>query len=256
MAEAEAELYSVGVPIKTRHNEVAPSQYEVAPIFESANVATDHQMMTMETLKRVAPRYGLACLTAREAVRRRQRLGQAPQLEHRRQPRQQPAEPGRHAARQHAVPVLLHGGDPRGGQVPGPAAHEHRARRQRPSPRRQRGAAGHPVGVPRRHAHRHLRADRNGRRQAHQARRAARHRRLGAAAAAARRGRPQPHLAVRVHRQQVRVPRGRLEPERGVPGDLPERRRGRVARLRWRPSSRAVAARKGQEPPGGRRRRC
>ena len=62
MAEFEAELYRVGVPIKTRHNEVAPSQYEVAPIFESANVATDHQMMTMETMKRVAPRYGLACL--------------------------------------------------------------------------------------------------------------------------------------------------------------------------------------------------
>jgi glutamine synthetase len=62
MAEAETELYKVGVPIKTRHNEVAPSQYEIAPIFESANVATDHQMMTMETLKRVAPKYGLACL--------------------------------------------------------------------------------------------------------------------------------------------------------------------------------------------------
>ena len=63
MAEVETELYKVGVPIKTRHNEVAPSQYELAPIFESANVATDHQMMTMETLKRVAPKYGLACLT-------------------------------------------------------------------------------------------------------------------------------------------------------------------------------------------------
>ena len=62
MAETEAELYKVGVPIRTRHNEVAPSQYEVAPIFESANVATDHQMMTMETMKRVAPKYGLACL--------------------------------------------------------------------------------------------------------------------------------------------------------------------------------------------------
>jgi len=62
MAEVEAELYKCGVPIKTRHNEVAPSQYEVAPIFESANVATDHQMMTMETMKRVAPKYGLACL--------------------------------------------------------------------------------------------------------------------------------------------------------------------------------------------------
>ena len=62
MAEAEAELYKCGVPVKTRHNEVAPWQYEIAPIFESANVATDHQMMTMETLKRVAPKYGLACL--------------------------------------------------------------------------------------------------------------------------------------------------------------------------------------------------
>jgi glutamine synthetase len=62
MAEAESELYKVGVPVKTRHNEVAPSQYEIAPIFESANVATDHQMMTMEILKRTAPKYGLACL--------------------------------------------------------------------------------------------------------------------------------------------------------------------------------------------------
>jgi glutamine synthetase len=62
MQEAERELYKVGVPIKTRHNEVAPSQYEVAPIFENANVATDHQMMTMEMLRRTAPKYGLACL--------------------------------------------------------------------------------------------------------------------------------------------------------------------------------------------------
>src|SRR4030095_5109843 len=62
MQDVEAELYKVGVPVKTRHNEVAPSQYEVAPIFENANVATDHQMMTMETMRRIAPKYGLACL--------------------------------------------------------------------------------------------------------------------------------------------------------------------------------------------------
>jgi glutamine synthetase len=62
MQECERELYKVGVPIKTRHNEVAPGQFEVAPIFENANVATDHQMMTMEMLKRIAPKYGLACL--------------------------------------------------------------------------------------------------------------------------------------------------------------------------------------------------
>jgi glutamine synthetase len=62
MMEVERELYKVGVPVKTRHNEVAPSQYEVAPIFENANVATDHQMMTMETMRRIAPKFNLACL--------------------------------------------------------------------------------------------------------------------------------------------------------------------------------------------------
>jgi glutamine synthetase len=59
MAEAERELYRLGVPVKTRHNEVAPGQYEIAPLFEASHIASDHQMLLMETLKRVAPRYGL-----------------------------------------------------------------------------------------------------------------------------------------------------------------------------------------------------
>jgi glutamine synthetase len=62
MNESESELYKVGVPVKTRHNEVAPSQYEIAPVFENANVATDHQMIVMETMRRLAPKFGLACL--------------------------------------------------------------------------------------------------------------------------------------------------------------------------------------------------
>jgi glutamine synthetase len=62
MSDIETELYKVGVPVKTRHNEVAPSQYEIAPIFENANLATDHQMMTMETMRRSAAKFGLACL--------------------------------------------------------------------------------------------------------------------------------------------------------------------------------------------------
>lgn len=62
MADVESELYRLGVPVKTRHNEVAPSQYEIAPVFENANLATDHQMMTMETMRRTAPKYGMACL--------------------------------------------------------------------------------------------------------------------------------------------------------------------------------------------------
>ncbi len=62
MAEAEAELFKLGVPVKTRHNEVAPSQYEIAPIFEDSNLATDHNMLTMDVLRRTADKYGLACL--------------------------------------------------------------------------------------------------------------------------------------------------------------------------------------------------
>ncbi len=62
MAEGEAELFKLAVPVKTRHNEVAPSQYELAPIFEDSNLATDHQMLTMDVLRRTADKYGLACL--------------------------------------------------------------------------------------------------------------------------------------------------------------------------------------------------
>jgi glutamine synthetase len=62
MLDVEAELAKLGVPIKTRHNEVAPAQYEVAPIFEASNVGSDHQHMTMQVMQNVARRYGLVCL--------------------------------------------------------------------------------------------------------------------------------------------------------------------------------------------------
>ncbi|MBP1623192.1 MAG: glutamine synthetase catalytic region, partial [Acidobacteria bacterium] len=62
MLETERELYKLGVPVKTRHNEVAPGQYEIAPIYENANLATDHQYLTMLTLQRVAQKYGMTCL--------------------------------------------------------------------------------------------------------------------------------------------------------------------------------------------------
>jgi glutamine synthetase len=62
MLECERELFKLGIPVKTRHNEVAPAQYEIAPMYEFGNVATDHQQLTMITLKRVAEKYGMACL--------------------------------------------------------------------------------------------------------------------------------------------------------------------------------------------------
>ncbi|GJM41703.1 MAG: glutamine synthetase [Ardenticatenaceae bacterium] len=63
MMETERELYKLGVPVKTRHNEVAPGQFEVAPVYENANVATDHQQLLMIMLKRVAEKYGMVCMT-------------------------------------------------------------------------------------------------------------------------------------------------------------------------------------------------
>jgi glutamine synthetase len=62
MLETERELAKVGVPVKTRHNEVAPNQYELAPIFENSNVGSDHQQLTMQIMQNVARRYGLVCL--------------------------------------------------------------------------------------------------------------------------------------------------------------------------------------------------
>jgi glutamine synthetase len=62
MLESERELFKLGIPAKTRHNEVAPGQFELAPVFENGNLATDHQQLTMVTLRRVAEKYGMFCL--------------------------------------------------------------------------------------------------------------------------------------------------------------------------------------------------
>jgi glutamine synthetase len=62
MLDAEQELYRLGIPVKTRHNEVAPGQFEIAPIFENCNIAADHQQLMMIILKKVAKRYGFECL--------------------------------------------------------------------------------------------------------------------------------------------------------------------------------------------------
>ena len=62
MADCEAEMFKLGIPVKTRHNEVAPSQYEIAPTFEDSNLATDHQNLIMQVLTKTADKYGLVCL--------------------------------------------------------------------------------------------------------------------------------------------------------------------------------------------------
>ena len=62
MKELDDELWKLGIPAKTKHNEVAPCQHELAPIFDATNVAIDHNLLTMEMMKKIAPKYGLVCL--------------------------------------------------------------------------------------------------------------------------------------------------------------------------------------------------
>ena len=62
MMAAEMALYKLGIPVKTRHNEVSPAQFEIAPLYETANLATDHNMLVMEVLRTTADRFGLSCL--------------------------------------------------------------------------------------------------------------------------------------------------------------------------------------------------
>ena len=111
MHDVDHQLFKLGVPVKTRHNEVAPSQYEIAPVYENANVATDHQHVVMTILRGTASKYGLVCLLHEKPFagingsgkHLNWSLGTT---------NVQPARARRHAAREHAVPGVLPGGDP------------------------------------------------------------------------------------------------------------------------------------------------
>ena len=165
MLETERELFKLGVPVKTRHNEVAPAQYEIAPVYENANVATDHQQLIMLTLKTVAQKYGLVCLLHEKPFagingsgkHLNWSLGNSTQgnlLE----PGDTPHENAQFLVFCAAVIRAVH-------KYSRPAAGRRGHGRQRSSPGRQRSPAGDHLDLPRRPAHRRLRADQGGRRQ-------------------------------------------------------------------------------------------
>ena len=251
MMEVERELYRIGVPVKTRHNEVAPGQFELAPIFENANVATDHQMMTMEMLRRMAPKYGLACLMHEKPFAGVNGSGKHLNWSMSDDLGNNLLNPGDtpHDNIQFLVfcAAVLRAVNKFQGLLRFSIA----SAGQRSPSRRERSAAGDHLDLPRRHADRHLPADREGgQRQDDQERRHPRHRRQRAAEAAARCRRPQPHQPVRLHREQVRVPRGVVQPEHRVAERRPQPGGHRIARLlcdraREEPEG-------GQEAPGGR----
>ena len=211
MLETERELAKLGVPVKTRHNEVAPNQYELAPIFENSNVGSDHQQLTMQVMQNVARRYGLVCLLHEKPFAGVNGSGKHNNWS---------------MGTDTGVNLLEPGDTPHenlqflffcAAVIQAVNAHQALLRASiasaRPGPpsRRQRGAAGDHLDLPRLRARAGVRGDRGGQGADLQARLVPRPRHAGAAAAAAARRRPQPHLAVRVHRQQVRVPRARLE---------------------------------------------
>ena len=80
MKDFEQQAYRLGIPLKTRHNEVAPNQFECAPMFEEANIAVDHNTLLMTIMRRVALRHKLRVLFHEKPFAGRQRIGQALQL--------------------------------------------------------------------------------------------------------------------------------------------------------------------------------
>ena len=228
MMETESELARLGVPIKTRHNEVAPAQYEVAPIFENSNVGTDHQQLTMQIMQNVARRYGLVCLMHEKPFAGVNGSGKHNNWSMGTETGINLLDPGA-TPHENLIFLFFCSAVIQGvNKPPAAAARLGRGRRPGPPPRRQRGAPGDHLDVPRRRPREGLPGDRvRLRRRRHPAGLPG-DGRLGAPAPAARRRRPQPHLAVRLHRQQVRVPRPRLEHGALVPQHGPEldRRRG------------------------------
>jgi glutamine synthetase len=225
MNEVELELYKLGVPITTRHNEVAPGQYEMAPIYEDANQAADHQQLTMSTLRRVARKYGLVCLMHEKPFQGVNGSGKHLNWsfgtsEH------NLLEPG-DTPQQHAVSLLLLCGAQGRGEASGPATGRRRPRGQRPSPGGERSAAGHHLCVRRGSAAGHFRADREGGRgQDEQGGRPHGPGGEGAAQPPQARGRSESDVPVRLHGEQVRVSRAGGFAEHLLPGDGAQHGRG------------------------------
>ena len=217
MLETERELAKLGIPVKTRHNEVAPNQYEIAPVFENSNVGSDHQQLTMQVMQNVARRYRLVCLLHEKPFAGVNGSGKHNNWS-------MGTDTGKN---------LLDPGDTPHDNLEFlffcaaviQAVNRHqgllRASIASPGQDHRLGANEAPpaiisifLGARAREGVRRDRARRGGR---DDARLVPRPRHPGAAAAADARRRPQPDLAVRVHGEQVRVPRARLEHVAVVP---------------------------------------
>ena len=240
MLETERELARLGVPVKTRHNEVAPNQYEIAPIFENSNVGSDHQQLTMQVMQNVARRYGLVCLLHEKPFAGVNGSGKHNNWSMGTDTGLNLLEPGDTPHENTAFLFFCAAVIAAVNKPPGAAARVGRERRPGPPPRRQRGAAGDHLDLPRRRAarrssrrSRRARATRPPRaRSSASARRSCRRCRCTAATATAPRRSPSPATSSSSARSgssmSLALPEHRAEHDRRR-GD---RRAGRQARGR------------------------
>ena len=251
----ENQLAKLGVPIKTRHNEVAPGQYEIAPIYENSNVGTDHQQLTMQVMQSVARKYGLVCLLHEKPFAGVNGSGKHNNWSMGTDAGHNLLEPGETPMDNVSFmffcaaviqAVNLHQGLLRASVAN--IGQDHRLGANEAPPAiisiflgAELEKAFEAIATGRGDGKTDARDDGAGRQRA-------------AAAADARR-RPQPHLALRLHRQQVRVPRGRSQRLARLPQHGAEHDRRRVDRRpRRRPGEEDRGRdRAGAGGPGGRR---
>ena len=228
MLETERELAKLGVPIKTRHNEVAPAQYEVAPIFENSNVGSDHQQLTMQIMQNVARRYGLVCLLHEKPFAGVNGSGKHNNWSMGTDTGSNLLEPGATPHENHRFLFFC------AAVIQAVNKHQALLRASIASPGQDHrlGANEAPpaiisifLGAELEKVYGALESGSD------DAATPKSELELGSSVlprAAQARRRPQPHLAVRVHRQQVRVPRARLQPVAGAAqhGAQHDRRRG------------------------------
>ena len=211
MMETELELAKLGVPVKTRHNEVAPNQYELAPIFENSNVGSDHQQLTMQVMQNVARRYGLVCLMHEKPFAGVNGSGKHNNWSMGTDTGMNLLEPGDtpHENLQFLFfcAAVIQAVNTHQALLRASIATPARTTASAPTRPRRRSSRSSWAQSSRRCSPRSRRAGRS----SLQARLLPWPRHPGAAAAAAARRGPQPHEPVRVHGQQVRVPRARLE---------------------------------------------
>ena len=231
MMDTERELFKLGIPAKTRHNEVAPGQFEIAPMFERSNIASDHQQLLMTTFKSIAKKHGMEILFHEKPFQGVNGSGKHVNFSLGNNELGSLFVPGDtpHENAQFLVfcaatirAVHLYGGLLRASVAS--ASNDHRLGAER-------GTARDHLDLPRRPARRHFRPDRQGLADLVQGQRHHAHRRRHPARAADRPRRPQPHQPVRVHRQPVRIPGARLTADRCCTDGHHQHDHGGLARL-------------------------